>query len=95
MDERDWSAFACPNSTCLPLFDQRGPGQTSAPTDWSSKARNIRCLRCTVFARSFSERSALSFYRTQLPEDKLIDIAAHIVEGDGMRSTSRPSATFR
>jgi hypothetical protein len=87
MDERDWSAFACPNSTCS-LFDQRGQGNLR-PHGWSSKARNIRCLRCTACGKNFSERFGTPLYRTQLPEEKLIDIAAHIVEGDGMRSTSR------
>jgi transposase-like protein len=87
MDERDWSAFACPNSTCS-LFNQRGQGNLR-PHGWSSKPRNIRCLRCTHCGKNFSERFGTPFYRTQLPEAKLIDIAAHIVEGDGMRSTGR------
>jgi transposase-like protein len=42
-----------------------------------------------VCGRSFSERNGTPFYRTQLPEDKLIALAQHIVEGDGMRPTSR------
>jgi len=87
MEERDWSAFACPNPKCS-LFNQRGQGNLR-PHGWSSKPRHIRCLRCTRCGKNFSERYGTPFYRTQLPEAKLIDIAAHIVEGDGMRSTGR------
>jgi transposase-like protein len=87
MDERDWSAFACPNPRCS-AFGQRGLASIR-PHGWSSKQRGIRCLRCTTCGQNFSERKGTPFYRTQLPEDKLLAIAQHVVEGDGMRSTSR------
>ena len=87
MEERDWSAFACPNPQC-PLFDQPRQGNLR-PHGWSSKPRNIRCLRCTRCGKNFSERKGTPFFHTQLPEERLIAIAEHIVEGDGMRETSR------
>ena len=87
MEERDWSQFACPNRQCS-LFNQRGQGHLR-PHGWSSKPRNIRCLRCTHCGKNFSERYGTPFYRTQLPEGKLLAIAQHVVEGDGMRPTSR------
>ena len=57
--------------------------------DMLNKAKGIRCLRCTVCGHSFSQRKGTPLFRTQLPEDKLLAIAQHIVEGSGMRSTSR------
>jgi transposase-like protein len=59
------------------------------PHGWSSQLRGIRCLRCTVCGQSFSERKGTPFFRTQLPEEQLIALVHHIVEGDGMRPTSR------
>jgi hypothetical protein len=87
MEERDWSVFACPNRRCS-AFGQRGLASIR-PHGWSSKARGIRCLRCTVCGQSFSERHGTPFFRTQLPEEKLLAIAHHVVEGNGMRPTSR------
>ena len=87
MNERDWSAFACPNTAC-PAYGQRG-GDNIRPHGWSSKARNIRCLRCTTCGHSFSERAGTPLFRTQLPQEKALQIAQHLVEGTGMRPTSR------
>ena len=87
MEERDWSVFACPNPDC-PTYGQRG-GQHLRPHGWSSKARGIRCLRCTVCGKNFSERAGTPLFRTQLPEAKVLDIAQHLVEGTGVRATGR------
>jgi transposase-like protein len=87
MPEPDWSAFACPNPDC-PAYGHQGRGNIR-PHGWSSKARNIRCLRCTTCGRHFSERAGTPLFRTQLPEDKALQIAQHLAEGNGMRPTSR------
>jgi len=87
MNERDWSAFACPNPNCA-AYGQRG-GTNIRPHGWSSKLRNIRCLRCTLCGKNFSERTGTPLFRTQLPTEKILQIAQHVVEGNGMRSTSR------
>jgi len=87
MEERAWSEFAGPNPKC-PAFGQRGR-PSIRPHGCSSKARNIRCLRCTVCNKSFSERASTPFFRTQLPEDQIVAIAEHVVEGNGMRPTAR------
>jgi hypothetical protein len=87
MDDRVWSEFACPNPKCQ-AFGQRGL-PSIRPHGWSSKPRNIRCLRCTVCGHSFSERAGTPFFRSQLPPEKIVAIAQHVVEGNGMRSTAR------
>lgn len=87
MNERDWSAFACPNPTCT-AYGQPG-GTHLRPHGWSSKARPIRCRRCTLCGKSFSERTGTPLFRTHLPTEKILSIAHHLVEGNGMRPTSR------
>lgn len=87
MPERDWSAFACPNPDC-PHYGRRG-GTNLHPHGWSSKPRNIRCLRCATCGKSFSQRAGTPLYRTQLPEEKVLQVAQHLVEGTGMRATGR------
>ena len=87
MPEYDWSTFACPNPDC-PASGQRGQGNLR-PHGWSSKARNIRCLRCTTCGHHFSQRAGTPLFRTQLPEGKALAIAQHLAEGTGMRPTAR------
>ena len=87
MNQRDWSAFACPNPDCS-AYAQPGRGNLR-PHGWSSKARAIRCLRCTVCGKNFSQRAGTLLFRLHLPDDKALAIAQHLVEGNGMRPTSR------
>lgn len=87
MSERKWSAFACPNPNCS-AYAQTGLNNLR-PHGWSSKARGIRCLRCTTCGKNFSERAGTPLYRVRLPDQKALDIARHLVEGNGMRPTSR------
>lgn len=87
MDERDWSAFACPNPACSDC-GQRG-GRNIRPHGWSSKAKGIRCLRCAACGKSFSERAGTPLHRTHLPEDKAVQVARHLAEGTGVRRTGR------
>jgi hypothetical protein len=87
MDERDWSAFACPNPDCS-AYGQRGLDNIR-PHGWSSKARGLRCLRCTQCGKSFSERAGTPLFRTRLPPEKAIQVAEHLAEGNGVRRTGR------
>ncbi len=87
MSQRQWSVFACPNPRC-PTYGQRGLNNLR-PHGWSSKTRHIRCLRCTTCGKNFSERACTPFFRTQLPEETSLQIAQHLVEGTGLRATSR------
>ena len=70
--KRDWSAFACPNPRCS-AFGQRGQANLR-PHGWSSKAHGIRCLRCTVCGKSFSERAGTPLFHSRLPEEKAVQI---------------------
>jgi transposase-like protein len=85
--KHNWSAFACPNPRCS-AFGQRGQANLR-PHGWSSKAHGIRCLRCTVCGKSFSERAGTALFHSRLSEEKAVQIAQHLTEGNGMRSTSR------
>ena len=83
MEKHDVSEFACPNPKCK-VFGQRGL-PSIRPHGWSSKFRGIRCLRCTVCGKDFSERRGTPFFRSQLPEEKIVEIVRHVTEGTGMR----------
>jgi transposase-like protein len=87
MSEQDWSAFACPNPDC-PAYGHRGQGNLR-PHGWSSKARNLRCLRCTTCGHHFSQRTGTPLFGTHLPQEKAVQIAQHLAEGNGMRATAR------
>jgi hypothetical protein len=87
MNTSDWSTFACPNPDCS-AYAQPGLGNLR-PHGWSSKPRGIRCLRCTTCGKSFSQRAGTPLFRLHLPDHKALDIAHHLVEGNGMRPTSR------
>lgn len=87
MAEHDWSLFACPNPAC-PAFGQRGLNNLH-PHGWSSKGQGIRCLRCTICGKSFSERTGTPLFRARLPADCVAQITQHLAEGTGARPTSR------
>ena len=87
MAEHDWSHLACVNPDC-PAFGQRGQNNLR-PHGWSSKTRNLRCLRCTACGKHFSERAGTPLFRTHLPDATAVQIAQHLAEGNGVRPTSR------
>ena len=87
MSEQDWSAFACPNPDC-PAYGHKGQGNLR-PHGWSSKARNLRCLRCTTCGTHFSQRAGTPLFGTHLPQDKAVQLAQHLAEGNGLRATAR------
>ena len=87
MSERDWSNFACPNPSCA-VYAQPGQGNLR-PHGWSSKPRGIRCLRCTTCGKNFSERKGTPLFGLHMSDEKALDIAHHLVEGNGMRPTGR------
>jgi LacI family transcriptional regulator len=87
MSVRDWSNFACPNPDCS-LYGQRGQ-KNLRPHGWSSKSRDIRCLRCTECGKNFSERKGTPLFGIHMNDQKALSIAQHLIEGNGMRPTSR------
>ena len=87
MTEQDWSAFACANPDCT-AYGQKGLSNLR-PHGWSSKARNLRCLRCTTCGHHFSQRAGTPLFGTHLPQERAVQIAQHLAEGNGMRATAR------
>ena len=87
MIEQDWSLCACPNPVCS-AYGQRGAA-TLRPHGWSSKARGVRCLRCSVCRTDFSARHGTPLFRSTLPPEKAALIGRHLAEGCGMRATAR------
>ena len=87
MNERDWSAFACPNPDC-PAYGQRG-GRTFGPTAGPANPETSAVSAVSLCGKHFSERAGTPLFRTHLPTEKILQIAQHVVEGNGMRPTSR------
>jgi len=87
MSERDLSIFACPNPECS-AFGQRGQGNLRLH-GWSSKPNAIRCLRCTLCGKNFSERHGTPLYHSPLSPAKAAELAHHLSEGNGLRGTAR------
>ncbi|AWM38416.1 hypothetical protein C1280_16410 [Gemmata obscuriglobus] len=57
------------------------------PHGWSSKPRGIRCLRCSACGKNFPEREGTPLFGLHMSDEKGLDIAHHLVEGNGMRPT--------
>ena len=86
-EELDYSQFVCPNPQCE-LYGKSGQGNIR-PHGWSSKGQKIRLLRCRLCRRDFSQRTGTPFFRTRMPEEKLVSVVKHLAEGNGMRATGR------
>lgn len=59
------------------------------PHGWPSKPQGIRCLRSTACGNNFSERNGTPLFGLHMSDEKALDIAHHLVEGNGMRPTGR------
>jgi len=83
----DLSQFFCSNRLCLD-YARRGAGNLSV-CDHFGKDGHIRLLYCHTCKSRFSERKGTVFYRSHLPEQKVLSILQHTQEGVGMRKTGR------
>jgi len=83
----DLSRFCCLNDRCL-AFGARGAGNLSV-CGYINKAKGIRLLYCCTCKKRFTERKGTVFYRSHMPEEKVLSILAHVQEGNGMRQTGR------
>ena len=83
----DLSHFCCQNSEC-PDYGQRGRGNLSVCDRYGPNKRR-RMLRCRTCRSRFSERKGTPFFRSSLPEEKVVSLMQHVGEGCGVRKTSR------
>jgi len=83
----DLSAFCCQNPKCSD-FGKRGLGNLRVCMRYGpeKQRRMLRCRRCRT---RFSERKGTPLFDTRLAEAKVISLLAHLVEGCGVRKTSR------
>lgn len=81
------SAFCCQNERC-DVYGKKGLGNIYQHY-WANAKKTIRRLRCRTCQMSFSERKGTPLYHCRLPEVRVLAIAQHLAEGDGIRKTSR------
>ena len=83
----DLKKFFCPNKECSE-YGIRG-GENIRVRALYGKHKDIRLLYCLTCKEKFSERRGTVFSDSRLPKDQTVSILEHVVEGNGMRKTSR------
>lgn len=78
--------FCCQNPEC-PDYGKRDHGNLTVPMRYGPQQR--RLLRCRTCKTRFSERKGTPLFDARLAEDKVVSLLEHIVEGVGVRKTSR------
>jgi len=82
----DLDKFCCPNKNCS-QFGIRGAKNISVRDTYGP--HNTRLLWCRNCNKRFSERRGTILFDSRLPEEKVVSIIEHVVEGVGMRKTGR------
>ena len=85
MDDLD--KFCCQNKKC-PQHGVRGGKNIHVRARYGQNKEH-RLLYCLVCKEKFSERRGTVFFDSRLPEEKVVSILEHVVEGNGMRKTGR------
>ena len=88
----DVSRFCCQNSQC-PDYGQRGAGNLTVCARYGRYQR--RLLYCRTCKARFSERKGTPFFDARLPDEQVVSVLEHIVEGCGLRQTSRLTGVNR
>jgi LacI family transcriptional regulator len=83
----DISDLCCVNSAC-PDKGKRA-AENLGFVRWTGKNRNIRFVRCRTCDTDFSERKGTPLFDARLPEQEIVSIFEHLMEGDGQRKTGR------
>jgi transposase-like protein len=91
MDEL--TRFCCQNTNCS-LYGQRDAGNLSV-CDRYGKHQQIRLLFCSACKARFSERKATPLFHSCLPQEKVVSVLEHLVEGNGIRQTERLTGVHR
>jgi len=91
MDDLD--KFCCQNKKC-PQYGVRGEKNIRVRDDYGpNNTRLLYCLVCkkqpVLRPNNFSERRGTVFFGSRLPEETVVSILEHVVEGTGMRKTGR------
>lgn len=83
----DLSRFCCQNTECSD-YGKRG-GENLSVCDRYGPNKQRRMLRCRTCKTRFSERKGTPLFGANLPEEKVLAVLEHIVEGCGVRKTGR------
>ena len=84
--DHDFSAHFCINSECS-LFET--PEKGNIRFRGHSKSGRIHQIECCQCRKSFSEFHGTPFFDAKLPVDEILSIIEHLLEGCGVRQTSR------
>lgn len=88
MDAKDdLSRFCCQQPQC-PDYGKRDAGNLSVCDRYGPK-KERRMLYCKSCKRRFSERKGTVFFRSRLPEQKILSVLDHVAESCGVRKTGR------
>jgi transposase-like protein len=82
----DLHKFCCQNKNC-PQHGVQGEGNIRVRTTYGPD--DTRLLYCLVCKKKFSEHRGTVFFDSRLPKETVVSILEHVVEGNGMRKTSR------
>ena len=82
----DLHKFFCPNKKCS-QYGIRGAENIRVKDTYGP--HHTRLLQCRVCKQRFSERRGTIFFDSRLPPDTVVSLVEHVVEGNGVRKTSR------
>jgi transposase-like protein len=82
----DLKNFCCQNKNC-PKHGVRGEDNIRVRDTYGPN--DTRLLYCLVCKKRFSEHRGTVFFDSRLPKETVVSILEHVVEGNGMRKTSR------
>ena len=85
MDELE--LFCCQNLNCSD-HGKRGHGNLTVTSRYGP-GKTRRMLRCGTCKVRFSERKGTPLFQARLPDDKALDVLAHLADGCGVRQTGR------
>jgi transposase-like protein len=82
----DLAPFCCQNPHCS-RFGERDAGNLSVCARYGKQ--HTRLLYCSACKDRFSERKGTAYFRSNLPDDQVQRILAHLADGCGIRQTAR------
>lgn len=86
----DLTRCCCQNPAC-PKQGQRDAGNLTVCARYGRNQR--RLLYCRACKARFSERKGTPLFHARLPDDRALDVLAHLADGCGVRQTARLTRT--